>query len=86
MPVQRTHKASELEKRLKILENQLYGKKLDVRSEKLDLSSNIQHPTSSSDVTYLKQDLTKIAVLAGLAIGIQLILYFSHALEGLNLF
>lgn len=92
MPVQRTHKQSDLEKRLKLLESQLYGKKLDVRSDKLEnevkssLSSEIQHPTYTSDITYLKNDLTKILILGGLAVGIQLVLYFSHILERVAIF
>ncbi len=95
MPVQRTHKQSDLEKRLKILENQLYGKKLDVRSSTLDQisnfqsqnqPSNIQHPTSNSDVIYLKQDLTKILILGSIVVGIQLVLYFSHILERVTIF
>ena len=38
MSIQRTHKQSDLEKRLKLLNLQLYGKKekLEVRGEKLD--------------------------------------------------
>ena len=102
MAVQRTHKQSaaplfagvprsrserDLEKRLKLLNQQLYGKKeklsldsardRDVRSEKIENPpSNIQHPTSSADVAYLRQDLLKILILAGLAFATELGLYF----------
>lgn len=88
--IQRTHRESNLEKRLKLLESQLYGKKekLDVRSQKIEKqvgnwkldsqtsilksqypASNVKHPTSNSDVTYLRQDLLKIALLSSLTIG-----------------
>ena len=81
MAVHHTHKQSDTEKRLQLLSRQLYGKneKLDLRGEKIEshnLSSNTQHPTSNQDITYLKHDLTKITILAGLAIGVQLILYY----------
>ena len=93
MSIQRTHKQSDLEKRLKLLNLQLYGKKekLEVRGEKLDkevrseikshlplqhLTSHISPPTSNQDVTYLRQDLTKIIFLAALAFAVELGLYF----------
>lgn len=100
MAVHKTIKQSDLQKKLKALEYQLYGKneknaKLDVRNSKMDdqtsifqplnLSSNLQHPTSSSDLIYLKQDLTKIALLASLAIGVQIILYYSQFLNQIKL-
>lgn len=67
MPIQRTYSASDLEKRLKILTMQLHGKK--------DSQSSVKN-NFVSDLTFLKQDLSKIALLASLAIGVELILYF----------
>lgn len=66
MPIQRTYSASDLEKRLKILTMQLSGK----QQEELQVVKVSQ----VSDVTYLKHDLTKIAILASIAIGVQFIL------------
>lgn len=74
MPVQRTHQASDIEKRLKILKSQLYGKK-SYQSSAISLQSTI-NSSSVSDLTFLKHDLIKIATLSALAIGIQLILFF----------
>ena len=95
MAVHRTHKLLSSEKRLKILESQLYGRNemLDIRSKKLDNeagsskfenpttniqsqypSSRIQHPSSITDITYLKHDLTKIVLLSTLAIGVQILI------------
>lgn len=98
MAIKRSHREADLQRKLKVLEYQLYGKKekLDVRMEKLDnevgslnldqisnfqsqnLSSNLQHLTSSSDLTYLKQDLTKIFILASLAIAAEALFYFER--------
>ena len=79
MAIQRTQAKSDLERKFKLLEYQLYGKKekLDVGGEKLDkAASNIQHLTSTNDIAYLKQDLTKIFILASIAITTQVLLYF----------
>ncbi len=100
MAIQQTKKQSDLEKRLRLLRQQVYGKepdrKLAVKSDK----SNFQLPTSNlssstshispptSDMTYLYQDLRKILVLSCLAIGIQVIIFAltkNHILN-LNLF
>ena len=83
MPVQRTHNASDIEKRLKILKSQLYGQSHFMPQIP---TSSIQHPTSNSDLTFLKKDLLKIAILVTLAIGIQLILYFSQLPSKIKLF
>lgn len=99
MAVLRTHKQSDLQRHLKILEYQLYGKKerLEVRSEKLDnevggekprISEShipLQVPTSTSDITYLKQDLLKILIIASLAVAVQLVLYLSSAIQKIKL-
>lgn len=96
MSLHQLKKQSDLEKRLRLLRQQVYGKeKLDVRSEKLEssnLTSNIppQGPTShisspTSDITYLYQDLFKIGILASLAIGVQVILFMLTKNHILNL-
>lgn len=78
MPIQKTYLASDLEKRLKILSMQLHGKKHEV--------SPASRGEQVSDNTYLKTDLTKIAILASAAIGAQVILYFSNLLNKVKLF
>lgn len=88
MPRIQMHRQSDLEKKLKILESQLYGKRLDQTSniQSQHPSSSIQHLTSISDITYLRQDLTKILILSSLAVGIQLVLYFSQIVSRVKLF
>lgn len=106
MAVHQTYKQSDLEKRLKLLKSQLYGRqeKLSfdstrdrdvtsdpsiplgtgkverrVRNWKLNnLASNIQHQTSNQDVTYLRQDLLKILILATLAFAVEFGIYFGR--------
>ena len=68
MPVQQTYKVSDIEKRLKLLNMQLHGKQEQVASNKYYVSRD------QTDLTYLKQDLSKIALLASMAIGTELIL------------
>lgn len=92
MTIHQTKKQSDLEKRLKLLRQQVYGKedrmKLEVRSEKSNFA--LQNPTSSqSDLTYLHQDLFKIVTLSTVAIGAEFILLFllkNNLLLRLNFF
>lgn len=85
MPTVRTYKQSDLEKRLKLLKTQLYGKpeKPVYQHPQSTISPNL---IQSSDTTFLKQDLVKIAILASLAIGVQLLLYFSQLQSKIKLF
>lgn len=80
MAITESRKKSDLEKRLKILRQQISGK------EKV---SGIQYHVSSekinTDITYLSNDLTKILILSSLAIGMQLILFFLLKNHILNL-
>ena len=99
MTITRTHKKTDLEKRLKLLEMQLHGKKekLDVRTLKIDKeagsstgahpypSSRIQHPTSNTDVAYLRADLTKIFILSTIAIAAEFLLFFGSRYDFLRL-
>lgn len=84
MPVQRTHQASDIEKRLKILKSQLYGKN-SYQSSAINLQPTPER-SSVSDLTFLKKDLLKIAVLGALAIGVQFILYISQLPDKIKLF
>ncbi|MBI2196329.1 hypothetical protein HYU45_01825 [Candidatus Daviesbacteria bacterium] len=103
MAIQQTKRQSDLEKRLQLLRRQVYGKDIQsqrVKESKSQYSDTLtyQHteipvhrPTDtliSSDLTYLHQDLLKIATLSSLAIGSQIILYFllKNNILNLNLF
>ena len=76
MAIQRSHKQSDIEKRLQLLRQQIYGKenisgvRYQVSGEK-ETSAGTPH----ADITYLHQDLFKIFTLSSLAIGLQLILF-----------
>jgi hypothetical protein len=72
MPRKLEYKASDFSKRLKVLENQLYGKSVSKESG----LSTTQSSNTTSDVTYLKQDLTKISILTAIAITVQIVLYY----------
>lgn len=88
MPVMRTHKQSDLEKRLKLLNMQLYGKQEKVASSKYQVvrEETKKEVSDTTDIVFLKQDLSKIALLASLAIGAELILYFSKLTDKIKLF
>ncbi len=78
MAITESRKQSDLEKRLKLLRQQVYGKTDRSDYPKIEISENhkSQHTdTLTSDVSYLYQDLFKILALSSSAIGIQLILY-----------
>lgn len=101
MAIHQTKKQSDLEKRLKLLRQQVYGKAQDnrsvVRGEKSHISalsalvvSAVEpvegpHPTSHTDVSYLYQDLLKIGIFASVAIGVQIILFILSKNHILNL-
>ena len=97
MAIQQSKKQSDLEKRLQLLRKQVYGRE-SVASSKYHVargertlenthSTNYQLPTtnSSSDLTYLHQDLLKIMTFSSLAIGVQLLLFFLLKNHILNL-
>lgn len=90
MAIQQTKKQSDLEKRLKLLHRQIYGKNSEnsdnqtLRYTDTPISSDTpshSDPTESGsksmqvDIAYLHQDLLKILLLAGSAIGLQIILF-----------
>lgn len=96
MAIHETKRQSDLEKRLKLLRRQVYGENPN-RSDKISESedrktrfsiTSIHRNTDtliSSDLTYLNQDLLKIAVLSAFAIGTQLMLFFLIQNHLLNL-
>lgn len=90
MPVSRLHKASEVERKFKILSQQLYGKPEDQKFRRSDTRKSEESnrltglPVTSdhliirsSDTTYLKHDLLRIALLSTIAIGSQIALYIA---------
>lgn len=79
MPIQRTYQQSDIEKRLKLLKVQLYGKYEKAVSKHPEIS----HAT---DLTYLKQDLRKITILSLLAVAAQFFLFFSQLPNKIKLF
>jgi hypothetical protein len=81
MAIQLSKKQSDLEKRLKILHNQVYGKSqssaISYQLSDKNKSGDRRLTTESySDVVFLQKDLLKILILSSLAIGSQIILYF----------
>lgn len=86
MSIQRTVKQSDLEKRLKLLHRQVYGRPSSdtpahrptttLTYRNADIPT--QHSTifTASDVAFLRQDLLKILLFSSLAIGIQIVLFF----------
>ncbi|TSC86327.1 MAG: hypothetical protein G01um10147_939 [Microgenomates group bacterium Gr01-1014_7] len=92
MAIQQTKKQSDLEKRLRLLRQQVYGKdKFRVQSSEFrikdEISTNYKLQTTnfSSDISYLHQDLLKISLLAGSALGLQIILFILSKNHILNL-
>lgn len=88
---------SDIEKRLKILRQQLYGKE-DIKSSAIKYSAkrDDRRPTRLadgsmsddyfvSDTAYLYKDLAKIGLFSSLAIGSQLVLFFLIQNHVLNL-
>jgi hypothetical protein len=76
MPTHKTHKKTDLEQKLKIVNQQLYGKSTYSFSPTEASKTAVSNAKSdTSDVAYLKIDLTKIIFLAGLAIGAQFLIY-----------
>lgn len=87
MAILQTKKQSDLEKRLKLLRQQVYGKNSDTPTYRF--SNSPSNPESSgTDVTYLYHDLSKIGIFASLTIGAQIILFIlmKNHIVNLNLF
>lgn len=95
MAIQQTKKQSDLEKRLRLLRQQVYGKdqsstisyqssdKKQERSDDRRLTTESYFATS--DVSYLYQDLLKILILSSLAIGAQVIIFILSKNHILNI-
>lgn len=93
MAIHQTKKQSDLEKRLKLLRQQVYGRKPVVSSKQYVVGKEItprnthtpNYQPHTTDVTYLYQDLIKIGIYASVAIGAQIILFILSKNHILNL-
>lgn len=94
MAIHETKKQSDLEKRLKLLRQQVYGKE-NVSSIKYQVSNGKKVPiaeavpvskaiTHNTDIPYLYHDLTKIGILCSLALGVQFVLFILMRNQILN--
>lgn len=95
MAVYTLRKTSDIEKKLKILRQQMYGKD-SMQSSDISLQTSDKTKKTDdrqpmidrhfvSDTTYLYKDLSKIGLLSFLAIGSQLFLFFLIKNHVLNL-
>ena len=73
MAILQKHKQSDSEKRMKMLQQQLYGKS-DLPLHEANRPSST--PAATTDTSYLKHDLSKILLLSTIALSAQFILYF----------
>ncbi len=79
MAIHQTHRQTDLEKRLKILRRQFYGRESVASSKQYVVrEANLPFggPLPTTDVSYLKADLLKIFIFSSVALGAQIILYF----------
>ena len=85
MAITESRKQSDLEKRLKILRQQVNGRKEFRVESKIIANHKLQTANFSSDLTYLGYDLGKILILSTIAIGVQLMLFIFLKNHMLNL-
>jgi hypothetical protein len=81
MAIEATKKVSDLEKRLRLIRQQVHGK----QEYKIQSQSSTPTHTPLSDIVYLKQDILKIGIFSTIAIGVQVILFFLTRNHILNL-
>lgn len=94
MAYSESKRLTDTEKRLQALKTQLFGKEgnqikvpvgtkvnIQTAAQKNTITSSYQH----QELTYLRNDLRKIALLAFLAIGIQFLLYMQFTFKFLKL-
>lgn len=93
MPETRLSSDQTAAKRLEQLRKQVYGTQSSAISYQLSRQRRDDGyrpqagrlTTDGSDISYLRQDLTKIAILSALIIGIQLALYYAVSHQILRL-
>lgn len=80
MAYSRSKKLTTTEKKLQTIKNQLYGKETNSTTFNFKSAESMNTTSNSTslkiETNYLKNELIKITLLAALAIGAQLILYF----------
>lgn len=78
MAISSSKTLSEKERKFQIIQTQLYGKKEHFTTvmPKQASSPNLS-PQDVNSSSHLKKDLSKTVIFASLAIGIQILLYFS---------
>jgi len=92
MPIQKQKRDSDIEKRMKLLQSQLYGgnNKYKVSKEKIETNSvsiaKTSSRSSSTELGYLRKDLVKIVLFSILAFGAQFALLFASRNHFLRLF
>jgi len=74
MAIHESKKQSDLEKRLKLLRQQVYGKTESHSFQTSDIKKSDNY-SITADITYLYQDLFKILILSSAAIAVQLLLF-----------
>lgn len=93
MAIHQNRHQSDLEKRLRILHQQVHGKNPDKIRSNLKISltnkTSLTHQNTdigtNSDLSYLYQDLFKISILSTLALGAQAILFLFLKNNSLNI-
>ncbi len=85
MAIQLSKKQSDLEKRLKLLHQQIDGKSEYRQAVVSNIQNHRQNETVTSDIVYLHKDLLKIFTLSSLAIASQIALYYLLQRHILNL-
>ncbi len=81
MSIQQSQKKSDLEKRLKILRQQVYGKRQDLTSLPASFSTKSlgisvwNNDNEASDIANLYKDLSRILILSLMALGAEITLF-----------
>lgn len=90
MAIHEVKKQTDIERRLKLLRQQVYGaeeKKLEVKSLNF-VPTQSGYLSIQAEVSYLYRDLLKIGIFASIALGTQIILFilFKNNILNLNFF
>ena len=85
MAITESRRQSDLEKRLKLLRQQVYGRESAASSKYYVPSEKTEENIHNTDTIYLYKDLFKILALSSVVIGVQLILFILTKKNILNL-
>ena len=78
MAIHETKKQTDIERRLRLLRAQVYGKTSQTQVA-YSHASTIEH---KSDISFLYKDLLRIGLFASVAIGAQVVIFFSFFERG----